>query len=345
MESILDFGLNASEWLQMMYPQIERVMIVVSDFGRFEFYLAILPLIYWCINKRFGTHLAYMVLLSSVVWSFGKHWSRGPRPFWLDSSLGVVDEVGYGLPSGHTQNSVIVALMFALWLRKRWVWVFAFVYIFMIALSRIYLGVHFVHDVIMGGFIGVLLGIGFVLWQKFGSERFRNRIFGQRLLLLATYPLVLLILYIAWQWWRGEPDPSVAWASFFPQAELQSWEYVIQNIATIFGAGVGFTYETNRVSFQATGVWWKRLVRYLLGMVIAVAIWRGLGVAFDAIAPNPAEMMWLAMPLRFVRYTILGLWLAYYAPLVFVALRLADVSAEPDMPFTVAGATLKEGKK
>ena len=68
-------------------------------------------------------------------------------------------------------------------------------------------------------------------------------------------------------------------------------------------------------------------------------IWGGLRPVFDSIAPP--DLLWLALPLRFLRYFLLGIWTTYYAPMVFVMLNLCDHAVEPEVRFTVAGATMR----
>jgi membrane-associated phospholipid phosphatase len=43
---------------------------------------------------------------------------------------------GYGLPSGHVQNTTAVFVLLAGWGRRSWVWLVVFVYIGLMALSR-----------------------------------------------------------------------------------------------------------------------------------------------------------------------------------------------------------------
>jgi hypothetical protein len=138
--------------------------------------------------------------------------------------------------------------------------------------------------------------------------------------LAAAYLIALLIL--------GEPDMDVPWASYIPLAELTTHEDVVSTVAGLLGFGIGMTLESSRIRFRADGPLWKRIVRYLLGIAVAVAIWAGLRAVF------PAQPEWLALPLRFLRYLLLLLWVTFFAPWVFVRLRLAAADLESEVRIT-----------
>ncbi len=346
-EVLYNIGLDATRWLQAAYPQLAALMQVISELGRFEFYLAVIPILYWCLDKRLGFLLAYVLGISNVVNVLLKSTLRGPRPYWLpvgaDLALGV--EESYGVPSGHAQSATVAYLFLAAWFRRGWVVALAVGMVFVMALSRVYLGVHFVHDVLIGVLVGVGVLIGYALWRRFRRERFRNRILGQRVLLMVVSPLAALALNLIVVLLLGPPNPTVSWVTYSATAERAGLEDMVQAAAILVGLGVGFMLETTYVRFQTGGPIWQRVLRYLLGMVVTLAIWRGLGAVFDLI--NPGDVLWLALPLRFVRYVLLGLWVSYYAPAIFVGLRLASSASEPEIPFTVAGASLPspKGKK
>jgi hypothetical protein len=55
---------------------------------------------------------------------------------------------------------------------------------------------------------------------------------------------------------------------------------------------------------------------YLLGASILFGLWGGLRIAFSTMEP--------AALLRFIRYTLVGLWGGFGAPWLFVRLKLAE---------------------
>ena len=61
--------------------------------------------------------------------------------------------------------------------RFRYVWI---IFASLVALSRVYLGLHFLSDVILGGLIGYLLGVAVIKTEKENKycERFYKKIFG-----------------------------------------------------------------------------------------------------------------------------------------------------------------------
>ncbi len=137
------------------------------------------------------------------------------------------------------------------------------------------------------------------------------------------------MLYVAAWLLLGPPGNEVAWAAFIPDAVLDAHESVTSTAAGLLGFGIGMLLESSRIRFRADGPVWQRVVRYVVGIGVALAIWGGLRVVF------PAEPLWLALPLRFVRYFLLLLWVTYFAPWVFVRLRLAGADPESEVRITL----------
>ncbi|MFO7537701.1 MAG: phosphatase PAP2 family protein [Chloroflexota bacterium] len=328
MDTMLESGLSMSQWLQESYPQLETFFYYISELGIEEFYLAVIPLIYWCIHKRLGKHLAFVFLISVMLNAIGKHALRTPRPYWLDGSLGLAAEDSYGVPSGHAQLATTTYLFVAGWIQKRWVWLVAIVMVILMGISRIYLGVHFWHDTLAGFLVGLLVLSGYIIWQHYLARNFNKQILGYRLMFAVALPLGLALIYGLIRLLIGDPDMSAAWSAYIPDAEIASIEAAATGFGALLGACIGLLLESSRVRFRVDGAIWKRALRYLLGLAVTLLIWGGLRAVF------PSEPLLVAIPLRVVRYTAILLWVAYYAPMLFVWLRLAE--AEPDPGITIA---------
>ena len=324
MDELYRLSIELTIWLQENYPQLVGVMALITSMGEELFYLAVLPAVYWSIDKRLGRQLGYVFLLSAAINNVAKNLARQPRPFWLDPSVRLRDAESYGLPSGHAQHATAVYLLLAAWVRRGWMWPLAFGFILLMSLSRIYLGVHFIQDVIVGFILGlVVLGL-FLFWQRAFAERFSRRILGRRLLIMIVIPAALALVYVSVLLLLGAPNMDVPWAEFVPAAELTAHEDVVSTLAGLLGFGVGMILESSRVRFRADGPIWQRIVRYALGIAVALGIWSLRAVL-------PADPEWVALPLRFLRYLLLLLWVTYFAPWVFVKLRLAAADAESEV--------------
>jgi membrane-associated phospholipid phosphatase len=336
-DPLYESGLEIIRWLQLNYPGLENILALVSQFGRFEFYLALVPLVYWCVNKKFGKHLAYVLALANIVNMLLKHALRQPRPYWLDAAVGRATEPQYGTPSNHAQAATAVYLFFAYWVRRRWAWFVALFFILLMSLSRVYLGVHFLHDAVAGVLVGLLVLGSYLLWLHYLQEPFRNRILGQRLLFSLLVPLAFALIYAVIRVLIGAADTTVSWAEQMIVAERTSIDDVTSGLAMLLGLGMGFILEASRIHFLVDGSPLRRAARYLLGIAVTLAIWRGLALVL------PDDPLWLALPLRFFRYWLASMWVAYYAPAVFVRLRLADASEEPEVKLTISDGNIMRG--
>ncbi len=83
----------------------------------------------------------------------------------------VTSDVG-SFPSGHVANAatlaIVLALLFALSRDRWWVWMLALAYIVAMALSRTYLGVHWLTDTIAGAVLGA--GVAVLVWLPFARR-------------------------------------------------------------------------------------------------------------------------------------------------------------------------------
>ncbi|GAA1804849.1 phosphatase PAP2 family protein [Agromyces neolithicus] len=76
-------------------------------------------------------------------------------------------------PSGHVANAATIAVAFGVIFPRVWVWVLGAVYTVLMALSRTYLGAHWLSDTIGGALVGA--GVALVLWAAFAVPLERER--------------------------------------------------------------------------------------------------------------------------------------------------------------------------
>jgi hypothetical protein len=87
---------------------------------------------------------------------------------------------------------------------------------------------------------------------------------------------------------------------------------------TFFGLAVGAAWIMSLGGYQAAGPIQKRALRYVIGLVGVLILYMGLGQIF----PRNADL--ISYALRFVRYTLIGFWVAGGAPWVFKKIKLAE---------------------
>ena len=158
MESLLDWGIEVVLWFQQFSPTLDFPFKAVTFLGDKEFFLLLMPLVYWCINRQAGAKLFMLLLFSAYLNEVAKLLADQPRPFNYDPRvIKIVHADSGGFPSGHTQSAVVVWGYLACRFNKKALWVFAGFLILAIPLSRIYLGAHFPTDLLGGYVIGALV--------------------------------------------------------------------------------------------------------------------------------------------------------------------------------------------
>ncbi len=78
----------------------------------------------------------------------------------------------YGFASSHAANTIGVAFFIFLLFKNRYRWIWTiFIWAFVMSYSRIYLGVHYPGDILVGALVGILGGyIGYRLYQWLRSK-------------------------------------------------------------------------------------------------------------------------------------------------------------------------------
>jgi hypothetical protein len=94
---------------------------------------------------------------------------------------------------------------------------------------------------------------------------------------------------------------------------------------TLFGLLAGLAWFNHQGGFDASGPLWKRILRYILGMVGVLVFYLGLKVLFGLIVPDSEAV--LPYILRYIRYVLVGAWISAGAPWIFVKLKLAKKAA------------------
>lgn len=308
---------------QAMGDWLIAPMRFFSFLGTEEFYILILPILYWCIDAGLGIRVGVIMLFSSGLNLIFKIFFTGPRPYWISTEIKPLwGEIYFGIPSGHAQTSVAVWGSMAAYLRRRWAWIVAIFLMLMIGLSRTFLGAHFFVDMFAGWLIGgLLLWLFLRYWDPVAAWASRQSL-GRQILYaflvsLGMISLGLLAVYVT----RNFEIPEI-WiinAARAGDEELAPFTMngIITSAATLFGLLVGVAWMATRGGWQASGPIWKRAARYVVGVIGVLVIWYGLGLVF------PRGETLVPFTLRYIRYALLGAWVSAGGPLIFTKLKFS----------------------
>lgn len=262
-------------------PLLDRFFIGVTMLGSEEFFLLVIPILYWCVDRELGRRLARLFLFSSFLNLWWKHAFRHLRP--------PADQVrvlfaqsggGYSFPSGHAQGSATFWGYLAIRGKRRWFALLAGALALLVAFSRLYLGVHWPADVVAGLALGTLLAW---IWARL--ERWWDAelsVVARPIRATAAFILPLLLLFL-----DRSPD-------------------AVKVAGTLvgFSGGAALVGESPRtVRAERLG---RQVSKVLLGITGLLLIRAGLKGVF------PAGLVFDGL-----RYGLIGLWAGFVVPWLF----------------------------
>lgn len=196
---------------------------------------------------------------------------------------GITHPENSAFPSGHTLTAVTVWGYLAWRIKNNLFWFCAILIILLIGFSRLWLAYHFPGDVLGG----LVIGLAFMLFFLWASGFFTQLDLPLGLSLALAVALPIIITVVA------------------PTGDTS------KTMGYLAGAAVGYLLEINFLRSNTGGPLFHQGLKSLLGLAVLFAIVLGLG------------FMGGSTLMRFSRYALAGLWVAYLAPLAFVKTGLA----------------------
>ena len=169
-EQIMEWEISVLRFLQGLRGEtLNNFFQIITATGEGVLMPGIILIIYWCKNKAAGLRLGFTVLFSIVANGFLKNIIKAPRPFESQVVVPIRAHTatGYSFPSGHTQGATTFWLALMIHVKKKWLYYLGTIMITLVALSRLYLGVHWPVDVLAAIFLGIALTIiGQYIFEK-----------------------------------------------------------------------------------------------------------------------------------------------------------------------------------
>jgi len=290
MEPIWQWGIDVIIFIQQIRSSFFDVFFFsVSFFGTHVFYLMLLPFLYWCVDKKYASRIFILFLISSWSNTVMKDLIHHPRPYHLNEAVKIGRAGGYGIPSGHAQGSLVVGVSLSLWLRNRFFSYFISAAVLLIALSRLYLGVHFPTDILGGWILGTMVLL--LLWPCFDRvEKFLSRMNSFVLSAASVVLPAILSLIIASKW-------------------------SVMSMGALSGFLIGQIFEKKYSDFQQIKNFKAGILRYISGMVVLAFIVSAGNIISEVKFPFHFLIM-------FVFAWISGIWISAGAPWLFKKLGI-----------------------
>ena len=285
MNDLLQFQVGFTLWLQSINPALDSVFKAINFLQTEEFLLIVLPIVWWCVDKRIGASLIILFSSCEFFSRFLKSTTGETRPYDLDRHVRNLDpQPDSSFPSAGEMDTMILWGYMALSFRRRALWVWAVAAIVLVGFARIYLGAHYLTDVLASILISALI-LALVIRSKLADR------------IIASPRAVQWIMAVGW-------PILLALVKLNPETAV--------SLGAMLGFNIGLLLERQTVRFNPRGELWKQVVKLIAGLAVVI----GLRLAIKPLLP-PGDVFTL------IRYAIMGLWIGAGAPWVFVLARLA----------------------
>ena len=169
MDSVMLFFTNANSWIPI--------------------YILLLLYIIYRFSYREKRYIYTVALVTAIILTFActdilsaqiKDWVQRLRPGHdpaLEGIIRLLDGKGgfYGFPSSHAANVFGLAAITALSFKIRWYSIAISVWAFLVSYSRLYVGRHFLLDVICGAALGIFIAYILYILLKFLAQYMNSR--------------------------------------------------------------------------------------------------------------------------------------------------------------------------
>lgn len=172
------FEVKIIEWLQGFSTGVlDTVVAYGSFFFDYSIIVGVFLLFYLNNKKAYGWYFALVECISALIQVTAKKIFLRDRPYVANPSIrGIFLSNGTSFPSGHSLTAMIVFLFLIFFIftqtrskRERICWsALGVVYLLLNAFNRMYLGQHYLTDILGGYFLGIAIcSVAFLLYKSY----------------------------------------------------------------------------------------------------------------------------------------------------------------------------------
>ncbi|MEK7774572.1 MAG: phosphatase PAP2 family protein [Candidatus Zixiibacteriota bacterium] len=156
-------------------PVTDFIMpIITSDWNLRIIYAVAMILLLWRGSKEtrwiVGFSIVAMLIADQLASGFLKELIKRERPCQTLDAVHLLVNCGSGksMPSSHATNAFAQAAFFCVSFRKHGWWLFLFAAL--VAISRVFVGVHYPADILVGALLGSMVGVA-IAWLNSALRR------------------------------------------------------------------------------------------------------------------------------------------------------------------------------
>jgi membrane-associated phospholipid phosphatase len=278
------FSENINIFLQSFgTPLVDKLFIAITNSGSHPVYFILASIIFWCFSKKTGIRAMYVILFSAFLAIFAKNILVMPRP---PEHLHKMEVEGFGFPSAHAQVSAGFWGYLGGITRNQKIILIGAAAVILVSLSRVYLGVHYIGDVIAGILFGLLIA---VISQKAEYWSFNRRMSRKKKYRIAVMlPAILIII--------------AAVSGLNLEQLVKLWMIMVSS-------GLGYLLEEERIGLEDAKNNRQRLKRGISGLLL---------VAFVYMMFYPVSSL---VFFDGIKYAALGFTATFVAPWIFVRME------------------------
>lgn len=266
-------------------------------------------ILYWCINKKAGQRTLFALCGSLNINAGVKNFVKMPRPIGTEGleSLRVETATGYSFPSGHTQTATTFWTSMMCLFRKAWIYIVGILMILGAGISRLYLGVHWPMDVIVGWVFGIALSILFIKLFDYIDDS-KN-----------YYILVgLILIFGICTYFIGGEDLYKMFGLYTGFALGYMVEDTYINFSTENESRRKNIFAKTPSRNEGLG---KKILRFIVGIISLLAVYLLLNYMEDTLIVGKTEE--IINIIKYLKYTFVVFWGMAGAPALFKLFRLA----------------------
>ena len=286
----IDYLLVLQQARETLPKIVEQLFAALSYVGEGPVLVAIMLIVYWCLDKRIGQFAMACMSAGNFVSQLIKNLVCVYRPWIRDarivpSELAIDGAGGYSFPSGHVTGTTTALGSFAWLLRRRnkAIVVVCVIIILLMAFSRNFLGVHTPQDVLVGLIIAVVmiaLTNAFFNWM----DRYDAMVPGHNKdVIVLVVTLVVCAASIVVVTLKPYPLDYVDGALLVNPESMMKGSFEAAGL--LAGFAVGWFLERRFVGFttDSTVTVKERIVRGVIGVAIVGVTYVATDVIFKAI--------------------------------------------------------------